>query len=132
VLHGLITGVLKRICQLTTDVPDQHSSVVDLFHRLLARGHQASDILPMFKVALVAAAKPPPPLIAAGVFDNPPPLFCHLPFHPRDIPTSKAIQATFRSTLLCPRNEPPLPDPRNFENGFFRSERLSPTIDRTT
>jgi hypothetical protein len=125
VLRGLITGMLKRIYRLTTDAADQHSSVIDLFHRLLVRGHEASDILPMFKVALATATKPPsPPAIATGVFDNPPPLFFHLPFHPRDVTTSKVIQAAFRSTLLHPRNETPLPDLLNLENGFFRSERL--------
>jgi hypothetical protein len=125
VLRGLITGMLKRIYRLTTDKADKHSSVIDLFHRLLVRGHQASDILPMFKVALVVAAKPPPPpVITTGVFDTAPPLFFHLPFHPRDVTTSKVIQETFRSTLAYPKNEPALSDLRNRHNGFFRSERL--------
>jgi hypothetical protein len=116
--------MLKRIYRFTTDAVDQHSSVIDLFHRLLMRGHQASDILPMFKVALVAATKPLPLVITTGVLNTAPPLFFHLPFHPRGVTTSSVIQATFRSTLLYPRNEPPLPDLRNFENGYFRSDRL--------
>jgi hypothetical protein len=125
VLCGLITGMLKRIYRLTTDTADQKSSVVDLFHRLQARGHQASDILPMFKVALLSATKPPPPpLITTGVFlPAAPPVFFHLPYHPLDV-SSRVIQATFRSTLLYPRHEPPLPDLQNFENGYFRSDRL--------
>ena len=125
VLRGLITGMTKRIYRLTTDAADQKSSVVDLFNRLLARGHEACDILPMFRTALAAATKPlPPPVITTGVFQTAPPLFFHLPFHPRDVPSSKVIQAAFYSTLLHPRNEPPLSDLRNFENGIFRSDRL--------
>jgi hypothetical protein len=122
VLRGLITGMLKRIYRLTTDATDIQSSVVDLFQRLLAQGHQASNILPMFKDALLVATKSTPPVITTDAFDAPP-VFFHLPFHPRDVPSS-VIQATFRSTLLYPKNEPPLPDLRNFENGYFRSERL--------
>ena len=38
--------------------------------------------------------------------------------------SSRVVQATFQSTLLYLRNEPPLPDLRNFENVFFRSNRL--------
>ena len=59
VLPGLITGtMMEQIYQLTTDAADQHSSGIDLFHHLLVLGHQASDILPMFKTALIAATKP--------------------------------------------------------------------------
>ena len=124
VLRGLITGMTKRIYRLTTDAAYQHSSVIDLFNRLLMRGHQASDILPMFKTALTAANKPlPPPVITTGVFETAPPLFFHLPFHPRDVPSSKVIQAAFHTTFY-PRKEQPLPDLRNFENGIFRSNRL--------
>ena len=132
-LHGLITDMTKQIYRLTTDAADQQSSVINLFNRLLVRGHEASDILPMSKTALVTATKPlPAPVITTSIFDTAPLLFFHLPFHPRDVPSSKVIQAAFYSTIVYPRNEPPLSNRRNFENCNFRSDHLllsSPITD---
>jgi hypothetical protein len=123
-VDALITGMLKRIYRLTSDAADKKSSVVDLFHRLQARGHQASDILPMFKSALLSANKPPPAITTGILFATAPPVICHLPFHPKDV-SSRVIQAAFRSTpLLHPKGEPPLPGLRNPEGGFFRFERM--------
>jgi hypothetical protein len=42
VLCGLITGMLKHIYRLTTDAADKKSSVVDLFHLLLASARPPS------------------------------------------------------------------------------------------
>jgi hypothetical protein len=121
VTFGLIFGMIKRIFRLTTDTADQKSAVTDLFRRLQARGHQATDILPMFLAALSNVSKPPR-LPTTGDPDAPP-LFLHLRYNPFDVP-SKVIQATFRTYLLHPKNEPWLPDLRNPYNARFRSHRL--------
>jgi hypothetical protein len=120
VTRGLIFGMITRIFRLTTDYADQRSAVTDLFRRLQARGHQATDILPMFLAALSTASKPP--TLTTGRPDAPP-LFFHLKYNPYDV-SSKVIQAIFRKFLLHPKNEPLLSDLRNPYNAFFKSERL--------
>ena len=103
-----------------------HPSVTDLFNcLLLVPGHKASDIIPMFKTALITATKSwPSPVITTGVFETTPPFFFNLLFHPRNVPSSKIIQAAFSSTLLYPRIEPQLFGLHNFENDIFRSHHL--------
>jgi hypothetical protein len=121
VTRGLIFGMIQRIFRLTTDTADQKSAAIDLFRRLQARGHQAADILPTFLAALANAAKPPTRLTNGD--PDAPPLFLHLRYNSFDV-TSKSIQATFRTFLLHPKNEPLLPDLRNSYNARFRSHRL--------
>jgi hypothetical protein len=120
VTSGLIFGMIQRIFRLTTETADQKSAITDLFRRLQARGHQATDILPIFLAAVAKASKPPR---ITSADPDAPPMFLHLRYNPFDV-SSKVIQATFRTCLLHPKGEPLLPDLRNPHNAYFRSSRL--------
>jgi hypothetical protein len=128
VVKGLIVGRMQQIYRLTTRPEDRHRLVSQLFLRLQARGYSRPWLAPIFASALRAvllANEPASATLAPARMTGPPetPLYLHVQFHPRDA-TSRTIQRAFRSTMLSPRGEPPLPDLRNRRNARLNVSRL--------
>ena len=130
VLTGLIFGSIHRIYTLCSSPADIRSRLQDFYRRLLARGYERPDILPLFQRGLANAKAH---LANATVpTDQPPPsdpaFFFHMRYHPQD-PTNSAIQYAWRNTVSQPPGEVPLSDlrfnpPNSFQSFPFETNRL--------
>ena len=118
VLKGLITGRVRKIWQVTSELEDRHRLLRLLFTRLCARGYDSNWLRPLFIDALqrVASKSMTPPVPTIVLVKDADPLFLHVKYHPCD-PPSSALQQIFRNTVLSPPNEPPLPTLQNTVSG---------------
>jgi uncharacterized protein (UPF0335 family) len=120
VLKGLVYGSITRIFRLTSDKDICQKNIKDLFRRLLARGFQTNQLLPIFADAQKRLTSPREKLLEDPDEKR---IFFHLPFHPMD-PPSNVIQKLFRDELLSPPNCTPLPDIPNHLKAKLRTNRL--------
>ena len=96
---SLIYGTIKRAKSLCTDSKDVAPYIIKTHDRLVARGHNSTDIKRMIMEALHA----PEPKHGTKKKDTPS-LFLHLPFNPMD-PQSRLIQRAFKDTILQPNDQ---------------------------
>ena len=81
-LKGLIFGFAHRAYALCTNEDDRIPFLRKSYYRLLARGHQATNIRPMFQEAIEKILTAPPVLTLQTEKDTKQPLYFHLPFNP--------------------------------------------------
>jgi hypothetical protein len=121
ILRGLIIGMIKRIYRLTTTYADQQDSIHIFFRRLVARGYRPETLRPIFSDAILRASTENATPTESIWFEKR--IFLHLPYNPKDVP-SKCLQRVFRSTLLQPTGEPPLPCMLNHQEAPIRTNRM--------
>ena len=101
VIKGLIYGCVNRAKALCTNEEDWMPYVQKTFNRLLVRGHSASDLLPIFNLAIDKVFVKRTRRVNIITQPKKIPLFFHLPFNPHD-PPGRAIQAAFMDTIIHP------------------------------
>lgn len=121
VLRGLIIGMTKRIFRLTTTNADKKAAIHTFFQRLVARGYRPETIRPILSDAVLRASTEPTAPIESIWFEKR--IFLHLPYNPKDVP-SKCLQRIFRSTLLEPPGEPPLPTMVSAKGAPIKTNRM--------
>ena len=96
--------MVHRAKALCTNTDDYEPFLRKCFHRLLARGHQKKDILPVFNLAIARVINKTgvSPRTEKPIDTN---LKFHREIHPDD-PSSKAIRSVFRSTIVSPAQKP--------------------------
>lgn len=99
-LPGVVYGTLFRIQTLCSDPADKLQRTRTFFRRLLLRGYQSSQLLPLFKKAIERAAQYAGPTERANIE------YCyvilHLQYHPQD-PPSSAIQRAWKQLVAEPQ-----------------------------
>jgi hypothetical protein len=118
VLKGLIYGNIQRIVRLSSDLLDVKALMRTFFRRLLERGYNKDDLIPIFHSAFENALKH-----KELNEERPNALFFHVPFHPKD-PPSTAIQKIFRSKMKEPVDQPPIDQLMNRRNARCSINRL--------
>jgi hypothetical protein len=115
VLTGLIMGNVMRMHTLCSCPLDVKSKLQLFYHRLMARGYNNEDILPIFEKAITNARAYVKRGARKAIEDGSNRLFFHIQFHPND-PPSSAIQKHWRLHMCNPPSEAPLPFVRNHRN----------------
>ena len=112
VLTGLVMGGVLRILQLCSDEDDADGHIRNLYQRLISRGHQPTNLLPLFDKAITNAhaylakhststkKKPVPTKKRDSIY-------FHIPFHPQD-PPAKHWQRLWQEHMVQPTNKKPL------------------------
>jgi hypothetical protein len=99
-LRGLIHGMVTRIFRLSSESQDAVDNCRQFGRRLIARGYSASVVIGLINKSINAwHNRPMLPRVSTSTAV--PPLFLHIPYHPRNIASSK-IQALFRRVFFCP------------------------------
>lgn len=121
VFTGLIFGQVLRIRRLCTNQIDATSHIQQFFDRLLARGHTAEQLAPLFRRAeanandyLQRSPAEKETLRRQKWIDAQQQLYFHLQYHPED-PPSSTIQSIWQDFVANPPGETPLQD---LENDF--------------
>jgi hypothetical protein len=123
-LKGLIFGFAHRAYALCTNEDDRIPFLRKSYYRLLARGHQATNICPMFQEAIEIIFTAPPVPTLQTEKDTKQPLYFHLPFNPVNPPSTK-LQSIFESSIVLPPNRQHISEVET-DNAFARN----PDIDR--
>ena len=128
VFYGTIVGMIQQICRLTTDADDVSADIKKFFRRLLARGHNFSNLSFLFHKAFQHSNKklscrhPPPDSFT---------IFQHITYNPYD-PPSYFFQHLFHRFILHPKNEPPIHRLKNNYGAHIEIDRLIVAYHRPT
>jgi hypothetical protein len=122
VLTGLVLGQVLRIRRLCSSQQDANQKVEEFFKRLLARGHTATSLLPLFTRAERHAASfrsrsalEHSQLKAKKAQDVKGQVYFHLQHHPED-PPSRTVQHLWDEYVANPPGETALPKMPNSEH----------------
>jgi hypothetical protein len=131
VLSGLVFGNVLRIHQLCSDAKDVMKELKLFFHRLLDRGYQTAQLIPLFqqgmdnaKAYLRRTALDHLRARSKKETSHRRRVFLHLPYHPAN-PSSKTIQKLWASRVANPQGQPSFSSLTN-ESGYnIPIERLT-------
>ena len=119
VFTGTISGQILRIRRLCTFKTDADERIKEFLSRLLARGHSADNLLPLFKRAeenatayLTRSPEEQASLRKRKLDDASHQVYFHLQYHPND-PPSRKIQKLWRDYVSEPAGEDPLSEMKN-------------------
>jgi len=106
-IRGIVYGNIFRIHTLCSDDTDILAKTKMFYHRLLARGYQRKDILPLFQSAIERAKSytGPKPKAAKDTMGF---MLLHLQYHPKN-PTGKELQQAWQDHIANP--DPPYGKP---------------------
>ena len=113
VLTGLIMGGVLRILQLCSDRNDADGHIFNFYHRLISRGHQPTNLLPIFDKAITNAeayianystSTKSSKSVARKKRDS---IYFHIPYHPED-PRAKHWQELWQKHMVQPMGKSPL------------------------
>ena len=121
VLTGLVFGQILRIRRLCSIKADADNKIQQFFTRLLARGHSADTLTPLFvkaeenaKSFILRSANDFEQLNRERFAASQNQIFFHLQFHPQD-PKAKEIQKLWQEHVSEPPNDTPLERCTNYE-----------------
>jgi len=132
VLTGLVMGGVLRILQLCSDEDDADGHIHNLYRRLLSRGHQPTNLLPLFDRAITNAQaylanfskkKPTPTETKRDT------IYLHIPFHPQD-PPAKHRQKLWQEHMVQPPGKQPLALIDCGEEATFPIEKMTVCYSR--
>ena len=122
VFSGLIFGQVLRIRRLCTKRADANMNISQFFDRLVARGHNPTTLLPLFRKAeenasaYLSRSPSEHELVRKQKWiDSRNQVYFHLQFHPEGPPASE-IQALWRDIVSHPPGEEPLSELKNSED----------------
>ena len=136
VFTGLIFGQVLRIRRLCTDPSDATNKIQEFFNRLLARGHTAESLNPLFQRAyknatayLNCTPEEKEVLRKQKLINSKKQVFFHLQYHPEN-PSSREIQELWREYVSNPPGELPLTEMKNYEMEKVDIRQLVVTYSR--
>jgi hypothetical protein len=125
-------GGVLRILQLCSDEDDADGHIHNLYRRLLSRGHQPTNLLPLFDRAITNAQaylanfskkKPTPTETKRDT------IYLHIPFHPQD-PPAKHWQKLWQEHMVQPPGKQPLALVDCGEEATFPIEKMTVCYSR--
>jgi len=113
VLTGLVMGGVLRILQLCSDRDDADGHIFNFYHRLISRGHQPANLLPLFDRAISNAelyianystksSKSKPTV--SGKRES---IYFHIPYHQQD-PRARHWQELWQKHMVQPIGKSPI------------------------
>ena len=122
-LPGIVFGTLFRIQTLCTDESDRYYRTKQFYQRLIVRGYQQDQLLPLFQKAITRAQNYTGPTARTHQLAADPFVIFHVRYHPQD-PPSGQLQQAWRNLVASPPYKMPLSRIRN------PSTRVAPNLDR--
>lgn len=133
---GLIHGMLLRIYKLCSKPSDIRNRIKVFFRRLLRRGYTKDYLIPLFEKAnenakqhLRRTKSQLKALEDKKLLEGYRRVFFHLQYHPND-PNSRAIQKTWRETVLQPAGQRHLNQFKNLEDQRIPIDQLTIAYSR--